>query len=124
MTIGQKFLLFLQHRVVRGIVFVLSLIVVAGVIRSVVSIYQKRGIVAERQAVLQAEEAKHAALMQELQEATSSAFIEREAREKLGLVKPGEQVVILDQSKLLSTDKNTEGPPPPPPWEQWWQLFF
>jgi len=124
MTVGQKFLRFLQNRVFRAVVLVLCLILVAGVVRSVVSIYEKRGIVAERQQVLVAEEAKHDALMRQLQEATGSAFIERTAREKLGLVKPGEQVVILDQSKLPSTDISTGGPPPPPPWKQWWELFF
>lgn len=92
-----------------------------GIIRSVVTITQKRGIVAERKAVLTAEEAKRADLEQQLREATSSAFVERAAREKLGLVREGETVVIMDQTQASgSSDINQSTPS----WKQWWGLFF
>lgn len=121
MTIGQQVLLFFRTRVARAVILVVSLLIAIGIIRSVVTIYQKRGIVSERQAVLKAEEAKHAELERRLSEATSSAFVERVAREKLGLVRPGEQVVILDTSQ-----SSTSGTPVPElsSWQQWWRLFF
>jgi cell division protein FtsB len=123
MTIGQKFLRFLHNRVFRGVFLAFCVILAIGVIRSVVTIWQKQGIVAERQRVLQVEEAKNAKLVQELQEATSSAFIEKIAREKLGLVKPGETVVIMNQ--VPNAGSGESGLPSPlPSWKQWWGLFF
>ena len=123
MTIGQKFLRFLQNRVLRAVVLIFCLVLAVGVVRSVVTIWQKRGIVAQRQAVLRVEEARKAALLQQLQEATSSAFVEKAAREKLGLVKPGETVVIMDQTPHSATGSGTAASDTPS-WKQWWQLFF
>lgn len=122
MTIGQKFLRFLHHRVFRAVFLAFCLLLAVGVIRSVVAVWQKRGIVEDRQAVLQAEEAKNAELLNQLQEATSSAFIEKTAREKLGLVKPGETVVIMNQ--VPNVGAGTLNTLLVPSWKQWWGLFF
>ena len=123
MTIGQKFLRFLQNRVLRAVVLIFCLVLAVGVVRSVVTIWQKRGIVAQRQAVLRVEEARKAALLQQLQEATSSAFVEKAAREKLGLVKPGETVVIMDQAQA-SGSGGRGAIQDESPWKGWWALFF
>lgn len=123
MTVGQKILRFFQTRVFRTALLLISLLIIAGVVRSVVTIAQKRGIVEQRKAVLRQEENTRAELERKLKEATSAAFIERVAREKLGLVKEGEVVVILDKSKLQSGPQTTS-PVEIPSWKQWWQLFF
>lgn len=123
MTPGQKVLRLFQTRPVRTGILVLTLLFTIGIVRSVITIAQKRGIVAERQQVLRQEEAKRNELLERLKEATSASFIERAAREKLGLVKEGETVVILDKTKLLNQDT----PVPAGPvsnWKQWWNLFF
>ena len=58
-------------------------------------------------------------------------FLEREARNRLNLIKPGERMVILPQNN--STDVETEtkveekGKPlekPRPNWQKWWELLF
>jgi cell division protein FtsB len=123
MTVGQKVLRFFQTRVVRAGILLLSLVIAVGIIRSVITIWQKRGIVAQRSAVLEAEEAKHARLEQNLREATSAAFIERVAREKLGLVKEGEQVVIMNRNQNLDLNAQNDIQAQPS-WKQWWKLFF
>jgi len=121
MTLGQKVLRFFQTRVVQVAILLISILIVVGIIRSVITITQKRGIVAERKAVLEAEETKHTDLERKLREATSSAFVERVAREKLGLVREGESVVIMNK-------QGTSSAAPKPQnifsWKQWWQLFF
>lgn len=52
-------------------------------------------------------------------------FIRREAREKLGMTKEGEIILVLpplpDLSTLQAKGEKYENLPP---WEQWWQLFF
>lgn len=122
MTIGQQVLKFFQSRLARITILLVSLLVAVGIIRSVVTIWQKHGIVAERAVVLNAEETKRADLERRLREATGSAFVERVAREKLGLVKEGEQVVIMD--KFQGTGSATPTLQDIPSWKQWWQLFF
>ena len=123
MTIGQKFLHFLHNRVFRAVFLVFCLILAVGVVRSVITIWQKQAIVGERLSVLRAEEAKNTALMNQLREATSSAFIEKTAREKLGLVKPGETVVIMNKSQNVNSNDQAT-PQVLPSWKQWWGLFF
>ena len=60
---------------------------------------------------------------------TSDEFVEQEIRDKLGLVKPGEKVVILPgeyiddgggfvESSEPSEVKELEN------WKKWWNLFF
>lgn len=124
MTVGEKVLLTLKNPVLRIVFLLFCLLVAVGVVRSVVTVWEKRGIVSERQAILQAEEAKHVELERQLREATSSAFIERQARDKLGLVKDGEQVVILDKSKIQGVGGTSIDTSSIPSWKQWWQLFF
>lgn len=124
MTVGQKVLRFFGTRVVRLVILTASVLIAMGIIRSVITIWQKRGIVAERKAVLEAEERKHTLLQEKLVEATSAAFVERVARDKLGLVKEGEQVVILDKSKLQDVKGRPSETSEMPSWKQWWRLFF
>jgi cell division protein FtsB len=93
-----------------------------GIIRSVITLSQKKGIIAERQQVLSQLQTKNKQLQEELQEATSPAFVEQEARNKLGLVKEGETVVIMNKSNPSADgQKNLQALPS---WKQWWSLFF
>ena len=120
---GHTRFTFFRTRLFRAVFLLICLIIAVGVIRSVVVVTQKRGIVEERRAVLVREQAKRAGLEAALREATSTAFIERAARDKLGLVKERESVVILDKSNLIG---GTQGQPPAdiPSWKHWWRLFF
>jgi|SRR3990167_3207196 len=70
-------------------------------------------------------------LEKEVMERQSLDFLEREARNRLNLIKPGERMVILPQNN--STDVETEtkveekGKPlekPRPNWQKWWELLF
>jgi len=113
-----------KNRLVRAGFLVFLVLMGVGMLRTVYTVSQKRGIVAERKAVLEAEEAKNRELQARLVEATSAAFIERQARGKLGLVKEGETVVILDKSKIQNPNDKVTQPRALPSWKQWWELFF
>lgn len=67
-------------------------------------------------------------LKRRLEFATSSAFIERTAREKLGLGKPGEYVVVLPQEEFLKSlapsPEEEEKLPEEPNWKKWLKIFF
>lgn len=108
---------------IRLIIGIVSLAVSVGLARSIVDHWQKRTVVSERQEALRLEEARNRELVVKLEEATSAAFIEKEAREKLGLVKEGDTIVLLDKSQApnLNNQTNTENLPN---WKKWWKLFF
>ena len=113
----------MKHTGAHIAVYGLCIILGVGIVRSVYTLSQKKGILTERQQVLSQLTAKNRQLQQELKEATSPAFIEQAARDKMGLVKPGETVVIIDKSQIpnFNEQKNPENLPS---WKQWWRLFF
>lgn len=108
---------------IRLIIGVVSLFVSVGLVRSIVDHWHKRTIVSERQEALGREEQRNRELVAQLEEATSAAFIEKEAREKLGLVKEGDTVVLMTNDKLQKTHETTMQETAPN-WKKWWKLFF
>jgi len=70
-------------------------------------------------------EAKNRQLKGKLSEVQSLGFIEKEARNKLGLGKAGETVVVIPEEKLkmvMGASKSAE--PRLPNWLGWWKVFF
>jgi cell division protein FtsB len=66
-------------------------------------------------------EAENARLKARLEEVTSSAFVEREAREKLGMGRKGEVIVILPDrngGEAEKQDKELAN------WEKWWKAYI
>ena len=112
------------RKLVRAAVLIICIAIAAGILRSVYTLSQKKGIIAERQQVLHELTDKKRQLQEELREATSPAFIERVTRDKLGLVREGETVVILDKSQITNHNDQTKQKQDIPSWKQWWELFF
>lgn len=57
----------------------------------------------------------------------SEEFLEKEARDKLSMVKEGEKIVILPEKfKVLGeqTQEEKKSQADIPAWKQWWDLFF
>jgi cell division protein FtsB len=66
-------------------------------------------------------------LQQQLVQARTDEAIETIARERLGLVKPGDSPVVLlppETSKDAGARPSSAPVAPPPPWQQWWNFFF
>lgn len=61
-------------------------------------------------------------------EASSEAFIEEVARDKLGLAKEGEVVVVLPDDEFLKTLSPSleveESEPEKQNWKKWWEKFW
>ncbi len=70
-------------------------------------------------------EKEHQDLLEKQKYYQSDEFVEEEARNKLGMSKPGETVVILppNLSQVLGHSQ-AQALPEIPNWQQWWQLFF
>ncbi|OGG11818.1 hypothetical protein A2Z00_03775 [Candidatus Gottesmanbacteria bacterium RBG_13_45_10] len=112
-----------KHPLVRLTVVLISLIMLVGLLQSLVSLWQKRDMVSERRHVLQETEAENQKLKQKLAEATSAAFIERQARDKLGFVKEGDTVILMNKPAAPGeTGAKTEEQLPN--WQRWLRLFF
>ena len=117
-----------SRRIVRFIVIVVSMVIVINLSRSIWDLWRRRDILGERQEVLRRTQEENKRLQSELEYAQSPEFIEQEARNRLGLGREGEEVILIrpinksDQSdQLKSTEKQEEKGPK---WKKWWRLFF
>ena len=67
-------------------------------------------------------------LQKELQKTQSEAFIESQLRDKLGMAKEGEIIVVLPDSetlrKLVREGEKEEVMLSDPNWKKWFKLFF
>ena len=74
---------------------------------------------------------RQAQLKERLDYVESDEYVEKWAREKAHMIRPGDQPLILVTGKaplvLASAAEHstpTGTPQPEPPWHQWWRLFF
>jgi cell division protein FtsB len=107
-----------------GLIFLLSLNLIKDITRA-------KGIsarIAAEEAKLSKIEADNAKLESELLMAKSPDFIEREVRNKLGLARENEAIVVLPDAetlkKLAPDIKNDTESLPDPNWKKWTKLFF
>lgn len=110
--------------VVRFIVIFASAIMSFGLIRTLVDTWQKGDVVGKQRSELEAIERQHAELENKLKEATSSSFVEREARNKLGFIKEGETVILMGTPTPEENGPQNSTGTPLSRWEKWWKLFF
>jgi cell division protein FtsB len=54
----------------------------------------------------------------------SNDFVEKEAREKLNMQMPGEQVVVMSEKKVNGASTIGESQENKENWELWWEYFF
>ncbi len=78
-----------------------------------------------------AQQEKNSALQERLVYVGSDAYVEKVARERLKMVKPGDKVVVviprsIEQPSASTAMPATEGSErePEPYWQQWLDLFF
>ena len=115
---------FIRHPIVRLILIIVSAFICIGLIRSIIGTIRQNDILSERRAVLEKEEKRSAILQEKLRESTSASFLEKQAREKLGLVKEGETVVLLGQPQTQEDENVNSSVVSESLWKRWWKLFF
>ena len=117
----------MKTRFILGLLFLLGLYLIVSFSRDLWVLRQKEKEIIQSQLKLEKARVENEALKQELGHVQSEAFIEKEAREKLGMAKPGETVLFLPQeiegiANFVSFGKNEEKELPN--WQKWWKLFF
>ncbi|HEV7234630.1 MAG TPA: septum formation initiator family protein, partial [Ktedonobacteraceae bacterium] len=79
------------------------------------------------QAQTQQAQSHHDQLAQQANHYQDPAIIEKEAREQLGYVRPGEHPVVVVGGKQTTTPSTTPSRKSAPPqnfWQSWWNIFF
>lgn len=94
--------------------------------KSLIDAWGREKRIEEAQKTLSAEKKKFEELTLKKKEVESQEFVEKQAREKLLLTKPGESEVIIDDRllKALEGTKSAETLDNRPNWQKWWDLFF
>ena len=84
-------------------------------------LWRTRSLVQDAQVRLEKARLENQRLTQKLAEIQSEEFVEREAREKLGLGKPGETILILPNQDARSQILDISSKPN---WKLWWELYI
>ena len=102
-----------------------SFFIINNLIRSIYNFWHKQDLLVKAQQELVQEKKEKEGLMRELKKVKDPSFIEQEAREKLFLVKPGEQVVLMPTDDIKQTTQSAGRPKKKEEnWKQWVKLFF
>ena len=113
---------FFKNSLFRLVVTIVSLIIIISLSRSVYSLWKKKDILKDTQDALVKLEIEQQDLQKKLEESQNPAFIEQMARDKLGMIKEGEKIVLVPKKE--NSEQKAEDQTNLPNWKQWWKLFF
>ena len=112
-------------KIVFFVFIVFSLFIINDLAHSIYNLWQKRDLVDRAKRTLSTEKKKNDELKRRLKDVVQPQFIEKEARDKLFLVKPGEGIVVVEPTVYMAASSSAEKPTDKQPnWKQWWEMFF
>lgn len=85
-------------------------------------LWARRGVVREREQELIALQKENRDLEGAFKETQGEAYVERMARDKLGMIRDGETIVIMPDRELNADSGNKAEAPAN--WKKWWRLFY
>jgi cell division protein FtsB len=104
------------------LIVLVLLFIINGLLHSIYDLWNKQDLLTSAQKELQNQKLQNQKLKAGLTYVQSPQFIEEQAHDKLFLVKPGEQEVLispdLSKAQIQKQAQNI------PNWQQWLQLFF
>ncbi|MEK7571495.1 MAG: septum formation initiator family protein [Patescibacteria group bacterium] len=110
-------------RIAFFIVIIASIVIINNLVNSIYTLLQKKDLLVSSQQSLDKEKQENQELQKKLAQASKAQFVEEEARNKLFLAKPGEDIVIVPTS-MLAPSPSVTPPPHRQNWEKWIDLFF
>lgn len=110
-----------MKKIVFFVVLVASVFAINNLVRSIYSLWNKQDLLSLAQKDVEKEKAENIELLQKLKIVESEEFIEKEARNKLFMVKPGEHLVVLPSIEPKKEQKTNVDLPN---WQKWLNLFF
>lgn len=103
----------------------ISFFVINSLIHSITVMWQKDQFISFAKQELENEKKKNQELKKQLVVVKRPQFVEEEARDKLFMVKSGENVIIIPSvSPIQQLTVNKQQSTTKPKWQQWWELFF
>jgi len=115
---------------IRWVIILVSAFMIISLFPSVVDLWERRKIIDQEQQRLTELNKKHEELTKKFEMVQTPAFIEKEARERLGMAKAGETIILTDQTSQADTPRallkeSGDGTSVKLPyWKRWWQVFF
>jgi cell division protein FtsB len=112
-----------MKKIIFILIVTILILIINDLARSVYDIWQKKDVISQAQKELNFQKQENQRLKSALSYSQTAEFIEKEARNKLFMVKEGEQkVFISDESSDSGQAQKIESNDPN--WKQWWNLFF
>jgi cell division protein FtsB len=110
-----------MRKIIFIIIIAILLLISNDLTRSIYDIWQKKDYITQAQKELNVQKQENQRLKSALSYSQTQEFIEKQAREKLFMVKNGEQAILIEQGaeKADTSKGNTD-----PNWKKWWKLFF
>lgn len=105
------------------VAIVIGLLIINNLVRSTYDLWSKKDVILSAKKQLEAEKRDNQSLKNQLNKAQGGQFVEEEARNKLLLVKPGEQNVFIPKD-LNASDSSQIKIDRRPNWQKWWDFFF
>lgn len=111
----------MKNRFLRILVFGLGVFLIVSLSRSIIDIWQKGGLLDKEEERLAKARLENEELAKELERLQSPEYIEKQAREKLGLGREGEVVVVLPPQVGSPSPEVKIAPKQPEKavWQQW-----
>ena len=113
----------MKRNVLLVLILLISLLLALNSSKKILTFRTTSQKVAEAEQRLEQVQKENEALKKELEHKKSEEFAEGEIRDKLGLVKEGEAIVVLpkEQESGPLTENNGSDQSN---WEKWWKVFF
>ena len=103
----------------------IALFIINGLVQSILTLSQKNSVIEKARREMLTQEKENKRLKQQLEAVKDPSFLEEEARNKLFLVKPGEQVVLIPSPSVTPTPPQQKTQMSTKPnWEQWFEYFL
>jgi len=114
----------MRKRIVLILIFIFTLWLIFSVGRQVYSLFKAGGRVSSAEQKTSQLEQEKEKLEKELAARDSNEFIEKEARDKLGLAKEGETIAILPKKLQVEPQPQVAGQPQISNFSRWIQRLF
>lgn len=111
----------MKNRLFTVLLITFSLYLIVSFSKDIYNLWKKSQEIGNEQTKLENLKQENQQLKEKLEYVKTQEFVEKEARDRLGLVWEGEAVVIMPE-KIMNNEFNQ--PAYVPIWEKWWQLFF
>lgn len=116
----------MKKKLVLAVILTVVLILAYNILGQITAALKAEERLQEAVEKLHSLEVKNKELKKKLEFVQTADFIEREARDKLGLVREGETLVVIPDEKIrliLNQDREKENIRLPN-WLGWWRVFF